>query len=123
MSRGQRTLAAMLRIYCTGRHRTAEGLCADCAALEAYATRRLAKCVFGDEKPVCAKCPIHCYRPAMRERIRDVMRYSGPKMLYRHPALAIGHLLDKRKPAPRVPNRRRSSSAVPGSQQPKDQRA
>jgi hypothetical protein len=29
----------------------------------------------------------------MRENIRDVMHYSGPRMLRRHPFLAIRHLL------------------------------
>jgi hypothetical protein len=48
----------------------------------------------------CAKCPVHCYRPELRERIRAVMRYAGPRMLFRHPRLAILHLWDRVKRAP-----------------------
>ena len=33
----------------------------------------------------------------MRERVRAVMRYSGPRMLTRHPVLAVAHLADGRK--------------------------
>jgi hypothetical protein len=40
---------------------------------------------------------VHCYKPAMREQIRVVMRYSGPRMAQRHPLLAAAHLLDRRK--------------------------
>ena len=75
-------------------------LCEQCASLLDYAFRKLDRCVFGADKPVCAKCPIHCYKPEMRERIQRVMRYAGPRMLLSHPVLAVGHLLDKRKPAP-----------------------
>ncbi len=41
----------------------------------------------------CSKCPIHCYKPKMREHIREVMRYSGPRMIFYHPIIAIKHML------------------------------
>ena len=44
------------------------------------------------------KCPVHCYEAAMRERVRQVMRYAGPRMLLRHPILALLHLRDERRP-------------------------
>ena len=56
----------------------------------------LAVCTFGEEKPVCAKCQVHCYGKAMREKVRDVMRYAGPRMAWRHPWLALMHVVDKR---------------------------
>ena len=90
-AREKRTLRAMLDIYCHDCHGTAGQLCAACAALEVYATRRLDRCPFGADKPTCAKCPIHCYQPAMREKIQMVMRYAGPRMLWRHPLLALFH--------------------------------
>ena len=65
-----------------------------------YARLRLGKCPYQEGKPTCANCPIHCYRPEMREKIRATMRYAGPRMLLRHPILAILHLLDGRKEAP-----------------------
>jgi hypothetical protein len=58
---------------------------------------RLEKCRYGADKPTCANCETHCYRPAMREQVRVVMRYSGPRMLKLHPVLAVAHLVDGRK--------------------------
>jgi len=104
-AREARTVEAMIRIYCHGVHGTPEGLCDECTALAAYARQRLARCPFGALKPTCAKCPIHCYAPGMRERIRAVMRYAGPRMLLRHPLLAVGHLVDGMRRAPERPPR------------------
>jgi hypothetical protein len=74
-----------------------DGLCSECAELLAYARLRLAKCRYGVDKPTCANCETHCYKPATRERVRVVMRYSGPRMLKLHPVLAVAHLVDGRK--------------------------
>lgn len=112
LRRERRTIAAMIAIYCRDHHH-ARGLCESCAALRAYADERLDKCVYGLEKPTCVNCPIHCYKREKREAVRDVMRYAGPRMLKRHPILAVMHLLDGRRPVPeRVPRRRaRTGSA------------
>lgn len=88
------TFEKMLAIYCQGWHQTGPALCRDCQELLHYAIERLNRCKFGGQKPVCAKCPIHCYRPDMREKVKDVMRYAGPRMIYRHPVLAIRHVMD-----------------------------
>ena len=92
--REQKTVEAMIRIYCGGQHGTAVGLCQRCEDLLKYAQKRLEACPFGVDKPTCATCPIHCYRPDMREEIREVMAYAGPRMLHRHPILAVRHLMD-----------------------------
>jgi hypothetical protein len=102
IAREIRTVRAMIRIFCRGRHRAAEIPCVACNELLNYATCRLDRCPFGAEKTTCVDCPIHCYKPAMRERIREVMRYAGPRMLLRHPVLAIRHMLDERR-SPRDP--------------------
>ena len=109
ISREKRTVDAMVRIFCEGQHGTGDGLCSECRELLHYAVERLKRCPFEERKPTCADCPIHCYRPAMRDKIRAVMRYSGPRMLFRHPVLAIHHLVDglrKRpiRPGDRGPN-------------------
>lgn len=70
-------------------------MCPDCARLMAYARRRLEKCPYGASKPTCANCPIHCYKPAQRQRARDVMRFAGPRMTLRHPFRSLTHLVDK----------------------------
>ena len=69
-------------------------LCPQCQALLDYAHQRLEHCRFGEDKPSCTRCPVHCYKPAMREQIRQVMRYSGPRMLLHDPIMAIRHLWD-----------------------------
>jgi len=92
-----KTIRAMIGIYCRDHHEIGNELCADCTALFDYAQARLNKCPWGENKPVCAQCTIHCYRPAMREEVRKVMRYAGPKMLLRHPVLTVGHLLRERR--------------------------
>lgn len=99
IARERATVTAMIRIFCRARHKSSNGLCAECAELQTYALSRLARCPFGQDKPTCANCQIHCYKPQLRERIREVMRYAGPRMLWRHPVLAIRHLLDGRRTA------------------------
>lgn len=100
LRREWRTIAAMIRCYCEDRHATPGGLCPECQMLFNYATMRLERCRFGAEKPTCANCPVHCYQPKRREQVREVMRYAGPRMLRRHPFLAIMHLIDGRRKAP-----------------------
>ena len=105
LARELATLTAMFEIHCRDRHGSIGGLCEKCAGLLGYATRRLDRCVFGDAKPTCANCTVHCYAAAPREEVRVIMRYAGPRMLTRHPVLAVRHLLDGRRPAPALPTR------------------
>jgi hypothetical protein len=84
------TIAAMVGLSCRRRH--GEALCPDCAELVDYAHARLDRCPYGDDKPTCAECSIHCYKPVLRERIREVMRFAGPRMPWRHPWLALLHV-------------------------------
>jgi len=108
LSRERKTLEAMIRLRCRDVHRPERGgLCGECRDLLRYAEGRLAKCPFGEEKPTCARCPVHCYRPEMRERIREVMRYAGPRMIREHPWLALMHMLDGFRKAPDRPRTRR----------------
>src|SRR5512140_725021 len=81
LSRELATIEAMVRIHCHDRHGQYAGLCINCQRLMDYATRRLDRCVFGDAKPTCANCKVHCYNAEMREEIRAVMRYAGPRMI------------------------------------------
>lgn len=103
----QRTIDAMLEIYCRDRHGGRGALCLDCDRLRDYAHRRLATCPFQEEKPVCNRCEVHCYSQAMRQRVRDVMRYAGPRMPLRHPWLALLHWVDKLRAASELPRRSR----------------
>lgn len=101
LGREKRTIRKMTRIYCKAHHQTKEGLCEECRTLLSYALERIDRCPYQEEKPLCSACPIHCYAPAMREKIRQVMRFAGPRMLLRHPILAVLHLLQGRGVKPR----------------------
>ncbi len=102
------TVTRMIALYCRKEHEDRERtprraavhhpasvlLCDECAELHHYAEQRLDRCRFGEGKTTCLTCPVHCYAPIQRERIRRVMAFAGPRMLWRHPVLTLRHLLD-----------------------------
>ncbi|NLV71572.1 MAG: nitrous oxide-stimulated promoter family protein [Actinobacteria bacterium] len=107
--RERHTVEVMIGMYCRGHHQpptsVAQGetvgrpgvtLCGECSLLLAYTLHKIDACRFGERKPACVRCTVHCFRPDMREQIRVVMRYSGPRMTYRHPYLALRHVFDRR---------------------------
>ncbi len=98
-----KTVSAMVEIYCKGHHDTKGDLCTECLELLSYAEVRLDRCPYGEDKPTCNKCPIHCYKPEPKEQMRLVMRYSGPRMLAKHPILAVRHLIHEKRKAPVKP--------------------
>lgn len=95
--REKRIVSQMIALYCKKKHGVKGGLCPDCAALDAYARQRSDKCPFMETKTFCSNCKVHCYKPEMRERIRDVMRFSGPRMLLHHPVTAVRHVIETKK--------------------------
>lgn len=102
LEREKRTVEAMIGIFCQQLHRRqsrhpGHELCPACQELQDYALRRVSACKFREDKPTCAQCSVHCYKPEMRERIRTVMRYSGPRMLFKHPGMAIRHVLEGKR--------------------------
>ena len=96
IARENKTIAAMIALYCRRQH-SVSATCAECRNLLDYARERLEKCPFQESKPTCAKCPVHCYKREMRAKVREVMRFSGPRMIYHHPVMAIRHLIDGRR--------------------------
>jgi hypothetical protein len=92
LAREWKTVTAMLRIYCRDQH--GGDPCAECQDLMAYVNLRLDRCRFGQDKPTCANCPVHCYQRNRRDQIKAVMRYAGPRMLWEHPWLSLWHLVD-----------------------------
>lgn len=108
-----KTITAMLHIYCRAHHSRAEKkgvLCPECMDLQNYALKRLFHCPFQQDKPTCGNCAIHCYKKSMRSKIQAVMRYAGPRMVYRHPIMAFRHLLDGRRKSPDLGNNNKSPS-------------
>jgi hypothetical protein len=97
IKREKKTIEAMVNIYCKAKHETHGELCPECTEFLAYAKMRLDKCPFQEKKSTCGKCLVHCYKPDMREKVKGIMRYSGPRMLLHHPGLALHHVWDGRK--------------------------
>lgn len=98
-----RTVGLMIALY--EKYHTETGDNAQYKDLFNYTIKRLERCRFGEDKPACKHCPIHCYQPARREAIKAIMRWSGPRMLLRHPILAIRHLIDDHRPVPDYPKK------------------
>lgn len=101
LKREQSTVVKMITLFCRGNHGSkGSSLCYECEELNRYVVARLERCPFGDDKPVCDRCLIHCYRTDLREQIKRVMRYSGPRMFLRHPVLTAFHFIDAHRAAP-----------------------
>lgn len=94
--REKEVVSLMISLYCR-KHHGGKELCPECAALDAYARLRSDKCPFMETKTFCSNCKVHCYKPEMREKIRTVMRFSAPRMLFYHPVMAIRHLIEAKK--------------------------
>ncbi len=91
-----RVLADFISIFCRENHRTEAKnafsvkddrlrrtlsnkkllLCPDCSKLFNHGIAKLLLCPY-DPKPMCKKCPTHCYAPGYREKVREVMKFSG----------------------------------------------
>lgn len=110
LDRELKTIAVMVNIYCHDHHKSAATQantpCEDCSRFLEYARQRLAHCPFAEQKPTCGNCTIHCYKKEMQDKAKQIMRYSGPRMIWRHPVMALFHLLDSRK-KPTAPTHRR----------------
>lgn len=90
------TVREIIKLYCRGhKHRRALGaeLCPECQAMADYALGKLERCPRMDIKTFCSVCPIHCYGKTEGVKIREMMRYGGPRMLLYHPLMALRHML------------------------------
>ena len=94
--REKRMVSQMIALYCRKKHHTRGDLCPQCAALDAYAKMRADKCPFMETKTFCSNCRVHCYSPDMRAKIREVMRFSGPRMIFHNPVAAVRHVIETR---------------------------
>ena len=100
--REKETVALMIGIYCRKKHGTKKGLCPRCRELLDYAAARSDRCPFMETKTFCSNCKVHCYRPDMRARIKEVMRFSGPRMIFYHPGMAARHMIESTKEKSRL---------------------
>ena len=91
-TRETKTVEKMIRIYCKAHHQKA--ICSECQKLLDYSLKRIERCPQVGEKPICSDCTINCYQETIRKKIREVMRFSGPKMIFHHPYYALMHVFD-----------------------------
>lgn len=93
--REKRMVREMIALYCHKQHGTRGGdLCPECAELASYAEARSERCLFMETKTFCSNCRVHCYKPDMRAKIRQVMRFAGPRMIFRRPISAVRHVIE-----------------------------
>lgn len=95
--REKRMVSQMIALYCKKHHGTRRELCPDCTELTKYARMRSDKCPFMETKTFCSNCKVHCYQPEMRKKIQEVMGFSGPRMIFRHPVAAVRHVMETRR--------------------------
>lgn len=95
-------VSQMIALYCRKNHKESKGLCNECAKLDSYAKQRSDKCPFMETKTFCSNCKVHCYNPEMREKIRKVMRFSGPRMIFSHPITAMRHVIETKREKKRL---------------------
>lgn len=84
----------MIKIFCKSNHKNYNynNLCEECIELYNYASGQIDRCRFMETKTFCSACPSHCYKKDMREKIREVMIFSGKRMIFYRPILALKHL-------------------------------
>lgn len=88
----KKVIELMINIYCSKKHKCNNGLCGECKELLEYAHKRLTLCKFGDEKTTCSKCSIHCYKKDMKIKVKEVMRFSGPRLIIYNPIELMKHM-------------------------------
>ncbi len=107
--REKRVVSLMISLYCRKKHgnfwksyRGNSSLCAECAELDRYVRQQTDRCPVIATKTFCSNCRVHCYTPEMRERIKTVMRFSGPRMIFYHPIKAIRHVIESKREKKRL---------------------
>lgn len=93
IEKDKQTLKFMVELYCKRKLHQASPS-DEYQQLIDYACQRLEHCKYGNEKPACKNCKTHCYQHEMREKMRIVMRWAGPRMLLYDPLATIRHLLN-----------------------------
>lgn len=95
--REKELVSLMISLYCRKKHHTKGGLCPKCKELLDYAMVRSDRCPFMKTKTFCSNCKVHCYNAEMRKRIKEVMAFSGPRMMLYHPVIAVSHVIESKK--------------------------
>lgn len=91
----KQVLEKMIRLYCKNNHK--DYLCNDCKNLISYSNIRTDYCKRLDEFFFCSSCDRTCYDNENLEKIRKIMRYSGPRMIYSDPKASVRFVSEKIK--------------------------
>ncbi len=88
------TIKSMIMVYCKGNHGTPKGkLCEECSSVLEYSYKRIDHCPFMETKTFCSNCKVHCFKKEQREKIKEIMKYSGKRMIFSHPIMAVSHVV------------------------------
>lgn len=87
-------LSLMIEIYCKGNKHNGGNICKSCQRLMDYSNKRVDLCPFMETKTFCQSCQVHCFEETMRAKIKEVMKYSGPRMIFYHPLITLKHGID-----------------------------
>lgn len=91
----KKTIELMVKLYCKKNHGTENDVCAECREILDYAMVRVSNCRYGENKPNCGDCKTCCYKKDMKNKMINIMKYSGPRLLIHNPKVAIEHIIDK----------------------------
>ena len=87
------TMKKIIHMYCRKKHSHCDGtLCDACSDVWQYAQQRINACPHMAHKTFCSACKTHCYETTYRERIREIMRYGGPRLLFDSPMMVLRHM-------------------------------
>ncbi len=81
----------MVLIYCKNKHQK-NTPCSECREIIEYGIEKIDNCFYAEKKPFCSKCSIHCYNKNMQKKVKDIMRFSGPRIIFYHPFISLKHL-------------------------------
>ena len=99
LHREMKTIEIMVKLFCRKNHQNGSGLCRECSEVLDYTNLRIIKCPYKENKPACNTCTIHCFKNTFKEKVREIMAFSGPRMMIYHPVYAFLHILDKHRKA------------------------
>ncbi len=97
----EKTLHRMHMIYCKHNNHKVRldnnGLCQSCQNLLNYSLLKTSKCKHKEKGRLCSSCKNHCFSHEKRSQIRQLMRFSGPRLFLSNPILSIRYLILKVK--------------------------
>lgn len=94
--REKKVITEMVKLYCKKNHKN-DKLCDECRDVLNYSLNRIDNCKYMDTKTFCSNCKAPCYGPKMKEKVKQIMKFSGPRILFHHPLLVISHMLSRFK--------------------------